>query len=169
MSAIGTMLVIGVMVIMDFDIVGRVIFNSPLKGVPEIVAVSIAVIVFLQFPATLRAGRVISVDGFLEWLGRDHVRLQLLLLALFHATGAFMFFILFKAMIPIVEKMYSYGDYYGVAQIFTIPKGPIHSIVLVGCFIMMIQYLILTFEFLLACWRGQALLPVGNPADRILS
>jgi hypothetical protein len=45
MSAIGTMLVIGVMVIMDFDIVGRVIFNSPLKGVPEIVAVSIAVIV----------------------------------------------------------------------------------------------------------------------------
>ena len=106
MSAIGTMLVIGVMVIMDFDIVGRVIFNSPLKGVPEIVAVSIALIVFLQFPATLRAGRVISVDGFLEWLGRDHVRLQMLLLALFHATGAFMFFILFKAMIPIVEKMY---------------------------------------------------------------
>jgi hypothetical protein len=93
----------------------------------------------------------------------------MLLLALFHATGAFMFFILFKAMIPIVVKMYSYGDYYGVAQIFTIPKGPIHLIVLVGCFIMMIQYLILTFEFLIACWRGQALLPVGNPADRILS
>ena len=71
MSAIGTMLVIGVMVIMDFDIVGRVIFNSPLKGVPEIVAVSIAVIVFLQFPATLRAGRVISVDGFLEWVSPE--------------------------------------------------------------------------------------------------
>ena len=63
MNALGTLLVLFVMVVILADVIGRTALRAPLGGTSEIVAMSIAAIVFLQFPSTLRAGRVIRSDG----------------------------------------------------------------------------------------------------------
>ena len=69
MNVLGTCMVMFIMLVVLTDVAGRFLFSKPLTGTPEIVAMSIAVIVYLQFPSTLRAGRVISADGLVEMLG----------------------------------------------------------------------------------------------------
>jgi len=47
------------------DVVGRVAFNSPLKGTPEMVSISIVMICFLQAGYAVRSGGMINVDFLL--------------------------------------------------------------------------------------------------------
>ena len=46
------------------DVIGRVGFNSPLKGTPEIVSSAIVVICWLQAAYAIRSGGMINVDAF---------------------------------------------------------------------------------------------------------
>ena len=62
MNAIGSCLIVFIMLVMLGDIFGRFLFNKPIPGVPEIVAISLVAIVFLQIAHTLRAWRVIFTD-----------------------------------------------------------------------------------------------------------
>lgn len=91
MNAVGTCLVLLMMCVILVDVFGRFLFNAPLRGTPEIVAISIVAIVYLQFPSTLRAGRVISADGLLGWIAARSVRAEQCIEAVFHATGGAMF------------------------------------------------------------------------------
>ena len=47
LNAIGTAWVAGITVLISCDILGRVLFNSPIIGVPEVVKVSVVGIVWL--------------------------------------------------------------------------------------------------------------------------
>ena len=53
MNSIGTAWVFVLLVIINLDIGGRALFNHPIRGVPEIVAMSIVACVFLQIAHTL--------------------------------------------------------------------------------------------------------------------
>ena len=81
MNAVGSVMVLIIMAVILIDVGGRFLFNRPLSGTADIVAMSIAAIVFLQFPSTLRAGRVISADGLLGLVGARSVRGEQWLLA----------------------------------------------------------------------------------------
>ena len=50
------------------DVIGRVLFNSPIKGTPEIVSSSIVVICFLQAGFAIRSGGMLNVDAFVSKL-----------------------------------------------------------------------------------------------------
>ena len=50
------------------DVIGRVIFNSPVKGTPEIVSSSIVVICYLQAGYAIRSGGMLNVDAFVSKL-----------------------------------------------------------------------------------------------------
>jgi len=45
------------------DVIGRVVFNSPVKGTPEIVSGSIVMILWLQAAYAIRSGGMIWVDA----------------------------------------------------------------------------------------------------------
>ena len=45
------------------DVIGRVVFNSPVKGTPEIVSFSIVMILWLQAAYAIRSGGMIWVDA----------------------------------------------------------------------------------------------------------
>ena len=47
------------------DVIGRVAFNSPLKGTPEMVSISIVMICFLQAGYAIRSGGMINADFLL--------------------------------------------------------------------------------------------------------
>lgn len=59
------------------DVTGRVVFNSPVKGTPEIISLSIVVICYLQCGFAIRSGGMLRVDTFLvrfsprvqSWMG----------------------------------------------------------------------------------------------------
>lgn len=50
------------------DVVGRVVFNSPVKGTPEIVSTSVVFICFIQAGYAIRSGGMVNVDAFVKRL-----------------------------------------------------------------------------------------------------
>jgi TRAP-type C4-dicarboxylate transport system permease small subunit len=50
------------------DVLGRVLFNQPIKGTPEIVSTSIVIICFLQAGFAIRSGGMLNVDVFVKRL-----------------------------------------------------------------------------------------------------
>ncbi len=48
------------------DVLGRVVFNAPVKGTPEIVSTSIVIICFLQAGYAIRSGGMLHVDALLK-------------------------------------------------------------------------------------------------------
>ena len=70
------------------DVVGRVLFNRPIKGTPEIVSYSIVVICYLQAAYAIRSGGMINTDAITAYLP---VRMQNLLGAFGALLGVILF------------------------------------------------------------------------------
>jgi len=64
-NAIGTLCVLALVVIVNYDVVARGVFNNPFMGAVEVVQFSLVFIVFLQLPDVVRVGRLTRSDGFL--------------------------------------------------------------------------------------------------------
>ncbi|MEM7711338.1 MAG: TRAP transporter small permease [Pseudomonadota bacterium] len=58
LNVTGSVLILGLMVLIGMDVAGRNFLDASLPGVPEMVSLSIVAIVFLQSPQTLRAERM---------------------------------------------------------------------------------------------------------------
>ncbi len=168
MNAAGTSVVLFIMLVILADVVGRGAFSSPLPGTPEIVAMSIAVVVYLQFPSTLAAGRVIAADGLVGWLATRSVRAEQWLLAVHHVIGAMLFAATAWFVWPLVRTAFTTGDFYGTDAVFKFPKWPILSVVLFGSAMMALQYLVLAAQFIRAGRDRRALQQI-DPADKVIS
>lgn len=163
MNSIGTTWVFVLLVIINLDIGGRAIFNHPIRGVPEIVAMSIVACVFLQIAHTLKVGRLTRSDILMNWLNANHPRLKHLLECLYYLIGAGLMAILFKASIPLFTKAWRIDEYVGAEGDFMAPVWPVKLIILVGCVAGMIQFLIMSlgsFKQLVASTRHTG---GGNP------
>ena len=64
-NTIGTLVIFGLVGIMNVDVIARGLFHAPLKGVVEVVIFSLVLIVFLQLPDVVRHNRLTRSDGFL--------------------------------------------------------------------------------------------------------
>lgn len=156
MNAVGSTLVLFIMVVVLTDVIGRTLFNVPLSGTFEIVSMAVAVIVFLQIPNTLAIGRVIAADGLLGWLGRQSIRAQQWVLAFHHFVGAVIFAVMGWYLAQLLATAWQTGDYYGHPVTFAFPKWPVFSVILFGSIIMSIQYALLTWQFLKSGYRRHA-------------
>jgi TRAP-type C4-dicarboxylate transport system permease small subunit len=168
MNAVGTLLVLLIMVVILVDVLGRFLFKDPLEGTPEIVAMSIAAIVFLQFPSTLRAGRVIQVDAFLEWVATRSVRAEQWLLCLYHVLGGGMFLVVCLHVAPLARGVWVGNEFYGNIGIFTFPKWPVFAVITFGSAVMALQYFVLAWDYLQAGRRRERLMSI-DPATRVMS
>ena len=168
MNVLGTAMVLFIMLVVLADVLGRGLFSKPLSGTPEIVAMMIAVIVYLQFPSTLRAGRVISADGLVEHLAKRSVRAEQWLLAFHHLVGGVMFAITFYFVVPLVKKAFLSDDFYGSVALFAFPKWPVLAVIAFGSGMMALQYFLLTLSLLRAGVRRVKLFNL-DPASKLLS
>lgn len=64
----GAFVLLFLVLIMNFDVVSRGVFNAPFRGVVEVVVFSMILIVFLQLPDVVRTGRLTRSDGLLTVL-----------------------------------------------------------------------------------------------------
>lgn len=67
-NAVGTAVIFVLVAVMNTDVVARGVFNSPFRGVVEVVIFSMVLIVFLQLPDVVRVNRLTRSDGFLAVL-----------------------------------------------------------------------------------------------------
>ncbi len=141
------------------DVGGRVLFNSPIKGTPEIVSFSIVIICFLQAGFAIRSGGMLNVDtlvnkfppGLQSWFG---------------ALGAFvgMAFFMFVC----------YGSFEGAAHAWSsnefegegalrVPVWPARFVIVLGTALAASSYLLLTLENIATALKGQA--PAASSAQ----
>lgn len=144
MNALGTIWIIGLMLLINSDIIGRSAFNAPIAGVAELVAFSIVGIVFLQLAHTLRSGAMTRSDVLLNVLERRAPRLRHLLLAVFHLTGAALLAIVAWKFWPHLVQAWTFParHFMGNPGFFTIAQWPLYAIMLAGIAVTSIQFLL---------------------------
>ncbi len=146
MNALGTVWILGLMVLINADVIGRDVFAAPVRGVTELVALSIVGIVFLQLADTLRAGRFTRADVLLERLQRTRPRVAAGLHAGFHLIGAaLMLVILWATWEPLMESV-RIKEYVGAIGDFQAPVWPIRLITLIGLAMTALTYLLLMWR-----------------------
>jgi TRAP-type mannitol/chloroaromatic compound transport system permease small subunit len=143
MNALGTLWILALMVLITADVIGRNLFAAPVRGVPEIVALSIVGIVFLQLADTLRVGRFTRAEALLDRIAASRPRLCDALHALYHAVGgALMVVILWASWAPLVESV-RMREYVGAIGDFQAPVWPIRLVTLLGLAATAVCYLLL--------------------------
>lgn len=146
MNAVGTLWIIGLMVLINADIFGRSFLHRPVAGVPELVAFSIVGIVFLQLAHTLRSGAMTRSDVLLGMLERRAPRARLVLLTIFHLVGGLMMLLIAWKFWPsfVSAWLHPERNFMGNPGFFTIPQWPLFILIFLGIVATAIQFLLLS-------------------------
>jgi TRAP-type C4-dicarboxylate transport system permease small subunit len=137
------------------DVTGRVLFNSPVKGTPEIVSISIVVICYLQAAYAIRSGGMLRVDALVSVLParvRDALGVAGALLG-----AGFFALILWGAFEPAVYAWTS--DEFEGEGALRVPVWPARFIIILGSALAALNYLLLAWQSLLAA-LGRSASPV---------
>ncbi len=163
LNSLGSLWIAVLMVVIIVDIVGRTALSMPLRGVPELVKLSIVGIVFIQLGHTLRSGRMTRSDGLLRISRTRLPRLSHAMTLLFNLVGAGLFVLVFHASYPFFVEAWTTGEYAGIQGYVSYPVWPVRLIILIGCAVAAIQYC-------LFAWRDIAVvfgwLEPAAPDDR---
>jgi TRAP-type C4-dicarboxylate transport system permease small subunit len=124
-NAVGTLVVLGLVLIVNFDVVARGVFNAPFRGAYEVVQFAMVLIVFLQLPDVVRVNRLTRSDGFLVVIGHRFPRFANVLRHIIDAISAIFMTLVAITIWPEFLEMLDTRDYFGVPGIFTAPWWPI--------------------------------------------
>lgn len=141
------------------DVIGRVIFNSPIKGTPEIVSSSIVVICFLQAGYAIRSGGMLNVDAFVSkfppgvqgWVG-----------ALGALIGAAFFAFLCWGSLDGAAHAWTSNEFEGEGAL-RVPVWPARFVIVLGTALAATSYILLMFENAALARAGKA--PAASAAQ----
>lgn len=126
----GTVMVLALVLVVNYDMLARTLFHRPLHGAIEVVQFTMVLIVFLQLPDVIRAGRMTRSDGFLVLLESRNPRLADLLRRMIDALSLAVMALIAVASFPVFIEMWESRDYFGIPGVFTAPWWPIKLTVL---------------------------------------
>ena len=124
------------------DVIGRVVFNSPVKGTPEIVSYSIVVICFLQAGYAIRSGGMIWVDAVTQHMPHWMQRLCEILGAL---LGVAFFALVCWGSLGPADHAWTSNEFEGEGAL-RVPAWPARFIVVLGTFLAAVNYAIMAVE-----------------------
>jgi TRAP-type C4-dicarboxylate transport system permease small subunit len=132
------------------DVTGRVLFNAPVKGTPEIVSYSIVVICYLQAAYAIRSGGMINTDAITSHLP---LRAQSLLAAIGALLGIVLFAIICWGGIDGAAHAWTSGEFEGEGAL-RIPAWPARFAIVGGTALAALSYAVLLMRSLDAFRRG---------------
>ncbi len=141
------------------DVIGRAFFNSPVKGTPEMVSMSIVIICFLLAGYAVQSGGMIHTDVFSSMFGvRGRAFAQLL-----SAVLGILFFglIVWGSYEPTLYAWAS-GEYEGEGAL-RVPALPARVVVLIGAALVVISYAFQGIHAARALMTGTADEPASTP------
>lgn len=121
------------------DVLGRVVFNHPVQGTPEIISLSIVVICFLQTGFAIRSGGMLRVEALTSHLSPavNHV-----LLAIGALLGVLFFGVILYGSLEGAGYAWSSNEYEGEGAL-RVPVWPAKFVIVLGCTLATINYLII--------------------------
>lgn len=141
LAAIGTVWIFALMLLVVADVVGRNFLDSPITGVAEFAARSVASIVFLQLAAAICTGRMTRSDFLLRMIGRRFPGALKAIEVSNVVVGAFLFVALAAISWPEFTAALQAGEYFGVQGVYTVPTWPFRLLIVVGSVFAALAYL----------------------------
>lgn len=142
LNAIGSLWVLLLVILICTDSFGRSFFNHPLDGVTELVAVTMAVIVFCQLADTVRLGKLTRSDALLSRLQASDKLGARLIVASFDVLGMVVMACIIVGTWPLLVESYVRDYYIGEQGVFTLPEWPIKAIVVLGAVACLLCFLV---------------------------
>ncbi|MEM7303832.1 MAG: TRAP transporter small permease subunit [Pseudomonadota bacterium] len=139
-NVVGSLLIMGLVVLIAVDVIGRNLFGAPISGVPEMISLSIVAIVFLQAPQALRAGRFTRSDGLINVLQARFPGITLCLETIFDMMGICVLSAIIYAHWPIMTRSWHRGDFVGAVGDFTAPTWPVKAMLAIGAILLALQF-----------------------------
>lgn len=134
------------------DVIGRVLFNSPVKGTPEIVSMSIVIICFLLAGYSVQSRSMLHADilvGVMGWRG------PLLSTFLSGILGAMLFGLIVWGSYEPALHAWNSGEYEGEGAL-RIPVWPARFVVMVGSLLVAVTYLAQAINAAIAIFAASA-------------
>lgn len=151
LNAIGSLCVLFLVLMIDIDAFGRTFFNRPIAGMIEMVAVSLAVIVFCQLADTIRLGKLTRSDSFIVLLAKRS-RVGRAIAAGFELLGALVMALIVVGTVPLALRSFERGYFIGIPGVFTFPDWPVKALIVVGAIAAFLCFL----QRARREWSGQA-------------
>ena len=140
-NAGGSVWIFGIMILLSADVLGRSAFDAPIDGVPLLVALSIVVIVFLQLPAAIRAGRLTRSDALLSRLLERLPSIGVSLRTFYDGLGALVMAAVVLYTLPTFVKVWERDTFEGLEGDFALPSWPFKLLILVGATLCGVEFL----------------------------
>jgi TRAP-type C4-dicarboxylate transport system permease small subunit len=131
-NALGTLVVLALVTVLNADVVARGVFSSPIPGAYEMVQFSVVIIVFLQLADVSRVDRMTRSDGLLNMLGARRPSLEKTLRQMINVLAATFMGLIAYVTFPEFIKMWVSEDYFGVPGLFTLPWWPVKLVISIG-------------------------------------
>ena len=131
-NALGTLVVLALVVILNVDVIARGLFSAPIKGTYEMVQFSVVLIVFLQLADAVRVDRLTRSDGFLNVLHGKKPGLAANMRRIINAVSAIFMALIAYITFPEFLHMWDTQDYFGVPGLFTLPWWPVKLVITFG-------------------------------------
>lgn len=128
-NAIGTLVVLLLVGIVNYDVVARGVFNAPFLGAVEVVQFSMVLIVFLQLPDVVRVNRLTRSDGFLVIISDRYPRFAATIRHVIDSISAVFMALVAVTIWPEFTEMWETKDFFGVPGVFTAPWWPIKLVI----------------------------------------
>ncbi len=161
MNALGAIVVLGMVVIVNIDVFGRWLFNAPLAGTLELTEMGVVAVVYLTIGHAVAGRRLTRSEAALGLLDRRGARrTDLVLRTVFNAAGTAVFAIIAWGQVPRLIDAWT-GDYFkGNVGIFTAPTWPLEAIMLIGAIAAAAHFAVLCLR------RARALAGGPDTTDR---
>jgi len=132
LNAFGSLWVLFIVLLICMDSFGRSFFNRPFDGVNELVAVSMAFVVFCQLADTVRLGKLTRSDSYLPRMQESSAFSARLVVCGFDILGMAVMVAIIIGTTPLLIESIQRGYYIGEQGIFTFPEWPIKGMVVLG-------------------------------------
>ena len=141
-NACGTLVVLALVAVVNYDVVARGVFNLPFMGAVEVVQFSMVLIVFLQLPDVVRVNRLTRSDGFLVVAAKKLPRFTRVLGQLINLVAAIFMLLVAIAIWPEFVEMLETRDFFGVPGVFTAPWWPIKLVIFLSAALCSVMFLL---------------------------
>lgn len=134
-NAIGTIVVLILVLVLNADVVARGVFNDPFRGVYEVVQFSMVLIVFLQLPDVVRNDKLTRSDGLHAALSQKYPGLIGAIGRVIDLISATIMVLVGVAMWPEFVDAWETNHFFGTPGIFTAPWWPVRLVIVLSAFL----------------------------------
>lgn len=142
LNALGSFWIFVLMILINMDAFGRTLLAAPIDGVNEIVELSLVGIVFLQLGDSTRHGRLTRSDGFLNIVLKRRPNVGRWMSATFDFLGVVFMAIIIWGSYPILIESIERDYFIGNEGVFTAPVWPVNLVIVVGCVVTLLQFVV---------------------------